>query len=282
MSGAKAKSQLYIRVGLVGNVPIGIRALLLVFWVDMADSARRKKTTSNAPLRLLRCVQLLNMLQSRIGYSPSALAREFEVSKRTIYRDRRLLEEAGIPIWHEPHKGGYIVGCRLTPCSSRLSDKELTVLLLAAHIFSFSCGRETCRPLHQAISKLLAELPCDSRENVGNLLNSIRSSPACALWPRGSQAVIAKIFSAISRKRAVRIVYTLPGRTAVPLQTKVNPDYLMVSEKNWQLVGRSSWHRKVCHFNLEYIRDVQEIDDVRLSKVIRVNLNNRSALLKAS
>ena len=44
--------------------------------------------------RLSRCVRLLNTLQSRIGYTINDLAREFEVCKRTIHRDLRLLAEA--------------------------------------------------------------------------------------------------------------------------------------------------------------------------------------------
>jgi predicted DNA-binding transcriptional regulator YafY len=217
-------------------------------------------------LRLWRCLRLLNILQSRVGYSINHLACEFEVSKRTIYRDFHLLGEAGIPINYDPQKGGHVLQHNYSLCASKISGDELTALLLAAHIFSLSCVREVSNPVHQAISKLLAQMPISFRENMGNLLNSIRGTHSSALWPGGSQAVVAEILSAISQKRQVRIVYDPSDGTAISVHTKVTPNCLMASEGRWYLVGRSSWHRKTQRFDLEHIQIAKQVDNSRESK----------------
>ncbi len=216
-------------------------------------------------LRLWRCLQLLNMLQSRIGYSVSDLAREFEVSKRTIYRDFRFLGEAGIPIRYDSQKGGHVLQDHFNLCVSKLSGDELTALLLAGHIFSLACVREISRPLHQAISKLLPQIPISFRENMVNLLSSIRGIPSSRLWPGGPQSVVAEILSAISQKQQVRIVYDPPEGTAIPVRTKVTPNCLIASEGHWYLVGRSSWHRRVCRFDLRHVCCAEQTENTSAS-----------------
>lgn len=220
---------------------------------------------SSMRLRLWRCLRLLTILQSRIGYSIGHLAREFEVSKRTIHRDFRFLKEAGIPIRYDPQKRGHILQHHFNFCVTRLSSDELTALLLASHIFSLSCVQEISHPLHQAIGKLLAQVPISFRENMSSLLSSIRGVPFATLWPGGSQIVIAEILSAISKKRQIRIVYDPPEENAILIRTKVTPNCLLASEGRWYLAGRSSWHRKVCRFDLEHIQMAKQVADFQES-----------------
>lgn len=217
---------------------------------------------SYASLRLWRCLQLLNLLQSRIVYSANDLAREFEVSTRTIYRDFRFLEKAGIPIQYDRKKGGYVLPFHGNLGVSKLSGDELVALLLAGHIFSLSCAPKISNQLHQAISKLLAQMPMAFRDNMGNLLNSIRGKPNSDLWPIGQPLVLAEIFSSISQKRQVRIVFSPPGKITRPIHTKVTPDCLMASsDGRWYLVGRSSWHRKTRRFDLVDIQFAEQVED---------------------
>jgi predicted DNA-binding transcriptional regulator YafY len=215
--------------------------------------------------RLRRCLQLLNLLQSRIGYGINDLAHEFEVSKRTVYRDIRFLEETGIPVHYDPQKGGYVLRRHFNFSVSAITTDELKSLFLAAHIFSLSCTQEVWYSIHQAISKLLAQMPTDSREKISNLLSSIRGNPSLKLWPEGPPGVAAEILSAISLQRQVRIIYDSPEGIVGPIRTKVTPNCLMASDGRWYLVGRSSWHRKTQHFDLEYIQLAEQASDLRVS-----------------
>lgn len=211
--------------------------------------------------RLSRCLRLLTMLQSRIGHSARDLANDCQVSKRTIYRDLCLMAQSGIPVYYDAKRRGYILQTHSNVCASGLPGDELTALLLAAHIFSLSCELEVSRPIHQAIGKLLAQAPAALREEIAGLLKSVGGKPSTTLWPQGARTVVAEILMALRQKGHIRIVYQPSDESAPPLQTKVTPHQLVVAQGNWYLVGRSSWHCKVCRFDLRHIRRAERIED---------------------
>ncbi len=210
--------------------------------------------------RLSRCLRLLTMLQSRLGYSAEDLAHECEVSKRTIYRDLSLMAASGMPVCYDAGRRGYVLRMHSNIRAPGLSNDELATLLLAAHIFSLSCDREISRPIRQAIGKLLGQGPAVVREEISALLNAVGGIPAATLWPRGSQRVIKEILTALRQKRYIRIVYHPPDKSASSLRTKVTPHQLMAAEGHWYLIGRSSWHRRVCRFDLRHIRWAEQTD----------------------
>jgi predicted DNA-binding transcriptional regulator YafY len=83
-------------------------------------------------VRADRLVSLALLLQARGQMSARDLARELEVTVRTIYRDISALNAAGIPVVAEPGRGG---GCRLIegyrfPLRGLSADEAEALLLL--------------------------------------------------------------------------------------------------------------------------------------------------------
>lgn len=59
---------------------------------------------SDTTKRLSRLTTILTQLQTKKLLTASELANKFSVSNRTIYRDIKALEEAGVPILTEEEK----------------------------------------------------------------------------------------------------------------------------------------------------------------------------------
>ena len=65
---------------------------------------------------LPRLTAILNQLHTKKLFTASELAIKFSVSKRTIYRDIKALEQSGVPILTEEGKGYSLMeGYRIPP-----------------------------------------------------------------------------------------------------------------------------------------------------------------------
>lgn len=83
--------------------------------------------------RFDRILQIFFLLQSKSVVTAEELQKRFEISLRTIYRDLKALEIAGIPIVNESGSGYSIMeGFRLQP--SRFSQEEILSLMVAEKV----------------------------------------------------------------------------------------------------------------------------------------------------
>jgi predicted DNA-binding transcriptional regulator YafY len=110
-------------------------------------------------MKASRLLSILMLLQARGRLSASALARELEVSTRTILRDIDELSAAGVPVWGERGRSG---GFQLRPGWSTeltgLTEPESRALLLAG-LPDAAADLGLGAPAASARLKLVASLP---------------------------------------------------------------------------------------------------------------------------
>ena len=97
--------------------------------------------------RINRVTSILIQLQSKKIIPAKEIAQRFNISLRTVYRDIRTLEEAGIPIGSEAGKGYFLVEGFLLP-PVMFTAAEVGALITAGKFLNCH-GDESFRPLRK-------------------------------------------------------------------------------------------------------------------------------------
>ena len=130
--------------------------------------------------RIHRLLKILTLIQAEDDWTAERLAAECHVNIRTIYRDMKMLEGAGIPYFHDLETKGYRVrrDFFMPPVSLTL-DESLALIALGEHIG----GKEQIpltKAAEKAISKVRSQLPHSIRDEVAKLDGHIKIQLAAA------------------------------------------------------------------------------------------------------
>src|SRR5690606_41689093 len=110
---------------------------------------------SNDIKRLSRLTAILTHLQSRRLLTASELADKFSVSTRTIYRDIKALERAGIPVLTEEGKGYTLMeGYKMPPVM--LTECEANALITAGQLILKNKDASFVREYLEAVIKIMS------------------------------------------------------------------------------------------------------------------------------
>lgn len=118
--------------------------------------------------RIDRLFAILLRLQNRSLVRAEDLARAFEVTPRTIYRDMAALTEMGVPLLSLPGEGYQLMeGYYLPPLI--FSPSEASALVLGARMLALQAVGQTIRDAESAVTKIVHSLPGATREQVERL-----------------------------------------------------------------------------------------------------------------
>lgn len=194
-----------------------------------------------------RALAILLLLTRRRLLPATDLARRFEVSVRTIYRDIDRLMALGIPVEAERGaEGGFrLSGDFLSPPIA-LNRLETTALLVALALMRGLRATPLQRDLETAEAKLLAALPQAAREILakGARLIGIEQAPddifhraPSAERLTGQQAIVDCFLEGVLTQRRVELVHRNYSRGDKTYE--VEPHGLLLDRSLWYLVGRS-------------------------------------------
>lgn len=205
--------------------------------------------------KLERLIRLITLIHGRRGQNAGRLAEQFAVSKRTIYRDLKALENAGVPISHNPETGGYEIGRDFFLPPVQLSlDEALAICALGEQI---GTGQQVpfLQVASRAVEKIRGQLPTAIREQLADVQDHIAIQLARRSDEDEAQDVFDKIRSAIANKRALRCVYESvssrnngQSRSGRPFLLK--PYTLLFKERAWYVIGHHGAYNEVRCFRL--------------------------------
>jgi len=185
------------------------------------------------------------------GLNTAELARHCGVTPRTIQRDLRDLDAAGIPIWEEGGRYGITKGYYLPPI--HLSLEEASALYLAARLLA-RYSDEHNPLIVNALAKLAGAMP----EAVANHIHHTIRSLAYRPENRDFAHVLEVIVLGWATGRKVRIWHQAAGSEHVH-EYLLSPYFLEPSSVGYStyVIGYSSWFDSVHTFKLERIRQAQ-------------------------
>ncbi|HEY3524457.1 MAG TPA: YafY family protein [Candidatus Limnocylindrales bacterium] len=189
-------------------------------------------------MRASRLVNVLLLLQTRGGLTAAELARELEVSVRTVYRDVEALAEAGVPIYAErgPHGGVRLVDGYRTRLTGLTADEAEALFLSGLPGPAAELGLGTV--VAAARLKVLAALPPELRTRASRINERFHlDAPG---WFHHGEALphLGTLAEAVWESRRVAIGYRRPGADASVLR-RVEPLGLVLKGGVWYLVARS-------------------------------------------
>ncbi len=189
-------------------------------------------------MRASRLLSILLLLQARGRMTATELARELEVSVRTIYRDVESLGMAGIPIYadHGPTGGYQLIGGYRMQLTG-LSGDEAEALFLAG-MPSAAAELGLGATLASAQLKLLAALPPAIRASAERMRERLYLDAPAWFQAIDETPYLAAVAEALWRQALLRVRYQRAGRAGERLRT-LAPLGLTLKSGVWYLVAQA-------------------------------------------
>ncbi len=209
-----------------------------------------------------RAIRILTCLQSGPTFNAKELAERLQVSRRTIYRDLNLIRGAGFRVEFDDESAGYRVA-HASPnvlAPPGFSDRDVAKLALTSHLSMLHGFSAFGASVRESVARLLGHYPPRIRESITRLLNCCSVDLPRPAYSRGTLEVIETLLSAIGHGKAVRLAWS--ERAGDELRwTKFAPYRMIAGLEEWQIVGRSTYHRRTVRFAASQIAEVHLTND---------------------
>ncbi len=219
--------------------------------------------------RFDRVTSLLLLLQTRSVVTAKFLSEHFNVTERTIYRDIRTLENAGVPIGSEAGVGYFLEKGYHLPSVSFTLD-EAASLLLGEKLLAKSLDTGSLQDFNQALNKIRAVVDNADKDYLSSLDADIEVIPTGSHFPidetsqfttesaeadndakyrhhnthHSADHWLRECRSALVRRQRVEIEYAALNNNDSVLR-KIEPIGLFYYSWHWHLIA---W----CHLRKDY------------------------------
>ncbi|GAA4348125.1 hypothetical protein GCM10023185_03750 [Hymenobacter saemangeumensis] len=207
--------------------------------------------------RFDRITAILVQLQARRVVKGQELAERYGVSLRTVYRDLRTLEEAGVPLCGEAGVGYSLAeGYRLPPVM--FTREEATALLLAEQLAARLTDAGTARLSTAAMDKLRAVLRRPDRdylEALGPRITVLPGRARTASTALPDPNIHQQLLASIAGCRVVALDYRA-GHHGAATRREVEPIAVYFGQY-WHVVAYCRLRQEFRDFRLDRIAGLQ-------------------------
>lgn len=206
--------------------------------------------------RLSRLTAILTQLQTKRILTSTTLAEKFGVSVRTIYRDIKALEQAGVPILTEEGKGYSLMeGYRVPPVM--FTENEANALITVEQLVLKNRDSSLIKEYTEAVNKIKAVLLYSTKERADLLSKRIAVSPAIPNTSTSNSLTL--IQNALTTFKVLNIVYQSEDKEKT--KRSIEPFALYYNlQESWTLIAYCRLRKDYRMFRLGRILKIEPLD----------------------
>ncbi|WP_316800269.1 YafY family protein [Pedobacter frigidisoli] len=208
--------------------------------------------------RFDRILQLYFILQSKVLVSIDELEERFDMSRRTIYRDIKALEDAGVPISSIPGTGFSIMdGFRIRP--SKFTPEEVMSLMIAEKIMHNHETKFVKKHFEHALVKIKSSFQITEKNILANLGETvlINDKKKQTLY---LPDVINLLVNSAANREVVSIVYRKSSDKEY-LPRTIEPIGVFYESEYWYLLAYCGMRGDYRNFRLDRIQQVRAMGE---------------------
>ena len=211
----------------------------------------------NDTKRLTRLTAILTQLQTKRLITSTSLAEKFDVSIRTIYRDIKALEQAGVPILTEDGKGYSLMeGYKIPPIM--FTESEANALITVEQLVLKNRDSSLIKEYTEAINKVKAVLLFSTKQKVELLSKRIAVSPALSATNTSNSLTL--IQNALTDFMVLNITYHSEHKNE-KTERAIEPFALYYSlQESWTLIAFCRLRKDYRMFRLDRILKIKQTE----------------------
>ena len=207
--------------------------------------------------RINRITAILTQLQSKRIVTAKSIAERFNISLRTVYRDIKTLQEAGVPIGSENGVGYFIVdGYKLPPVM--FTEEEANALITAEKLVLQKNEASLTKNYVSALIKIKSVLRNSQKDKIELLESRIGADVKYTLSPTSNY--LEKIQKAITESIVLKIEYQSLYKNELTKRT-VKPLAFYFTENDWVVIAYCNLRNALREFRLDKIKKLQFTED---------------------
>ncbi len=221
--------------------------------------------------RIHRLLQLITLLQSGRAKATQDLMDELGVSRRTLFRDLKALQVAGVPYYYDAASGYRIARSFFLPPISLTVPETLGLMLLGKLV-----GSRKDTPLKEstlsALSKLTTTIPEPIRSACSDLVNSVSVDPGPSQFDESPNKYYADLQRYIDEGRVCQMTYKSPVEPE-PFTCRFKPYAMHFSSRAWYVLGQTDRHGETRVFKLSRVQSLKPVE-TRFERPSRFKVKN--------
>ncbi len=223
----------------------------------VAEMNSYRKMKDNDTKRFSRLTAILIQLQTKRLITSASLAQKFGVSSRTVYRDIKALEGAGVPVVTEEGKGYSLMeGYKIPPVM--FTESEANALITIEQLVQKNSDTSLIKEYTEAINKIKAVLLYSTKEKAALLANRIAVSPAIPQANKSNSLTL--IQQALTTFTVLKIIYRSEQKGETT-ERRIEPFALYYSmQERWTVIAYCRLRKDYRMFRLDRILEIEPLE----------------------